>query len=75
MERVKTKIRGTLTKEEVETLRRAKDIFEQFNYEDGAKDTFHDQIADNIDCDTLGWYYLVCFIEELFKNCDVTEEE
>ena len=75
MERVKTKIRGTLTKKEVETLVHAKDILEDFNYEDDAKDTFHDQIADGVVGNATGWCYLVCFIEELFNNCDVVEEE
>ena len=75
MERVKTKIRGALTKKEVETLNLVKDLFEDFNYEDDEKDSFHDQIADGIGRDVTGWCYLVCFIEELFNNCDIVEEE
>lgn len=75
MDRVKTKLRGTLTKEEAEILRRAKDIFEEFNQQDDIKDTFHDQVINAIECDSLGWYYMVCFIEELFNNCDIIEEE
>ena len=75
MDRIKTKLRGKLTKEEVETLRRTKDLFKEFENNDDIKDSFHDQIIDTIECDTLGWYYMVCFIEELFKNCDVIEEK
>ena len=75
MERIKTKIRGTLTKKEVEVLNLVKDLFEDFNYEDDTKDTFHDQIADGVDNNITGWCYLVCFIEELCNNCDIIEKD
>lgn len=74
MLRVKTAIRGTLTKKECEALNLVKDIFEDFNYEDDVNDTFHNQIANDIGTAT-GWAYLVCFIEELFENCDIIGEE
>lgn len=75
MKRVKEKLSGVLTKKEVEALNIVKDLFEDFDYEDDIKDTFYDQIDSANDCDTYGWAYLVCFIEELFNNCDIVEED
>ena len=75
MKRVKEKLSGVLTKKEAEALAVVKDLFEEFNYEDDVKETFYDQIDNTIDCDTYGWAYFMCFIEELFNNCDIIEED